>query len=103
MKAVLEKTPTEISFIKISQTTVNWHNFPAWASKFFKKIQAAKIVDKSQLQIFDMHWYEFDWGVSKYRLIFEEWPFRISIESIDENANLISLMEIILNIELNVP
>jgi hypothetical protein len=40
------------------------------------------------VNVVDMHWYNFKWQNHNYRLIFEDFPYEVSIEKNDDASDL---------------
>ncbi len=80
------KSPTGMQYIELIGN-LTYRNFPEFADAFFEilKPQAGKY---ESVNVVDMHWYSFTWKDNKYCLIFEDFPYEVSIEKDDEKSDL---------------
>jgi len=92
MRASIQKYPSGNAYIEIEPAN-NWHAFPDFAEKLLHLIGAIDIRNISRLESVDSHWYEFVWEGYEYRLIYEDWPHQISLESITNEKSLGDLLE----------
>ncbi|TDR27755.1 hypothetical protein DFR44_1404 [Hydromonas duriensis] len=89
-------SPTGMLYIEL-QGNLTWRNFPRFADTFFEilKPQTGKYLS---VNVVDMHWYEFTWKDNKYRLIFEDFPYEVSIEKDDEDSDLSLIYEFLVSL-----
>jgi len=90
MKTLIRQYPTGKSYIALFPAS-DWHSFPDFAHKLLGEINATDVVDISGPDVIDAHWYEFFWEKKQYRLIYEDWPHEISIESENSATDLVGL------------
>jgi hypothetical protein len=93
MKVKLSFYPMGGSYIDISEScNSSWHEFPNWAKIFFTQLTISEVKKISPSNVIDSHWYEFDWEGNHYRLIYEEWPRQVVIESCTDGLDLEALL-----------
>lgn len=92
MMASFKKSPTGMPYIEITPPG-DWHAFPGFAEKLFHLLGAIDVRDISRLEVADSHWYEFVWEGDECRLIYEDWPHQISVESVANEKHLGVLLE----------